>query len=66
MQRAKPKWYISTIGGALGDLGFEPGDRIPVPADKEQLWLALGLIKPIEVRNSRLTSNEADALIEEA
>lgn len=61
----KGKWFISTIGGAHGDHGFEPGDRVFVPADKETLWLDLGLIKPIPMPSARFSQAEADALIEE-
>lgn len=39
--------YRSTIGGAIGDEGFEPGDLIEVPQAKEQEWLAAGLIEPV-------------------
>lgn len=44
----KTKRYRSLIGGAIGDLGFEPGDIIEVPAAKEAEWLEAGLIEPLK------------------
>lgn len=36
----------SRISGALGDISFEAGDMIEVPASKLEEWLAAGLIDP--------------------
>jgi hypothetical protein len=39
--------YKSLIGGAIGDVGFEPGDLIDVPDNKVEVWLAAGLIEAV-------------------
>lgn len=62
------KHYRSLIGGALGEEGFEVGDLIPVPPEKEQLWLSLGLIEAVNLKQGKIprpSEKEMAALAED-
>jgi hypothetical protein len=46
--------HRSLIGGAIGDVGFEPGDLIEVPDHKVDEWLAAGLIEPAPQKKAKV------------
>jgi hypothetical protein len=50
--------FRSLIGGAHGDVGFEAGDIIAVPAHKVDEWLAAGLIEAMPEPKTRRVSAE--------